>query len=472
MGGHLGIQSFHIRVKGFLWRKWDALAHSARGRAPDMPYHERRYAAGVRHFEAGNLDRALNAFTDFLRLTHQSALVSADAPPYGLDGIRSYADFDTAFGDLLDKKHLEWQRKRQPYPRFLATLEAERPPRIDPAGKKILFLIPQYIMNSTRFIEADFKDLLLDSAANAGAQVDAFYTDRCSYPDVNFDAQAAKAGLERLAEKTAAFAPDVIVLDGNYVPSTESLNPAFLGKEKSRHGFKLIAFVGDAWGSHWVPAADAWSEVCDIVFHCAPETPFERECRFPEKLCWSGCPVNTRNFFRDEKKDFDISFVGTYVSGLRPFWLTVALQIAAKLNLKHRLLPHKREAGVALTMDQYAAVLRRSRMVLNFSTRLGPLKMMTGRTWQAMNAGTVLLEEDNAFTSAYFVPFVHFIPFATRNELAYAIEFFSRNPAEAARVGEAASAFCRERYSAKEVWSQLIGAAYAGTGLRDAAAQH
>jgi len=36
-----------------------------------------------------------------------------------------------------------------------------------------------------------------------------------------------------------------------------------------------------------------------------------------------------------------------------------------------------------------------------------------------------LLDEENRFTSAYFIPFVHIIPFSTRNEVAYAIEFFS-----------------------------------------------
>jgi Glycosyl transferases group 1 len=282
----------------------------------------------------------------------------------------------------------------------------------------------------------------------------------------------AKAELEGLSAKIAAFRPDIVFLDGNYVPSVESLNPEFLSELKAKHGFKAIAFVGDAWGRHWLPAGDRWSEGCDIVYHCAPESPLESEGKHPEKLCWAGAPVNERSFFPDASKELDISFVGTYVSGLRPFWLTVALQISHRLRLKHRLLPHKREAGVALSMDRYAAVLRRSRMVLNFSTRLGPIKMMTGRSWQATTAGTVLLEEDNRFTSAYFVPFVHYVPFASRGELAYAIEFFSRNPAEAARIGEAASAFCRERYSAKEVWSQLIGAAYAGGGLRGPAVRH
>lgn len=428
--------------------------------APGPPHHEQRYADGIRHFEEGDLASALDAFSEFLRLTNQSALIADNAPPYGLANICGYNEFEKAFAGLLDRKFYDWETNQWPFPRFLKSLEGERLPDIPVAGKKILFLIPKFIMNSKRFIEADFSDHLLETAANAGAAVDAFYTDQCSYPGVNLDSAVSRAELDRLSAKIVAEQPDVVLVDGNYVPSGDSLNPAYLGELKAKYGFKVIVFIGDAWGSHWVPAADSWSEVCDIVFHFAPETPLATEGKYPEKLCWSAYPVNERNFFPDSAKKLDISFVGTYVSALRPFWLTVALQIAKDLDLNHQLLPHKREAGVALTMQEYATVLRQSKMVLNFSTRLGPLKMMTGRTWQAMNAGVVLLEEENTFISAYFVPFVHFVPFSTRNELAYAITYFSRNPESARRIGSAASSFCRSRYSSKAVWSRLIAAAY------------
>ena len=78
----------------------------------------------------------------------------------------------------------------------------------------------------------------------------------------------------------------------------------------------------------------------------------------------------------------------------------------------------------------------------------------------AMAAGVVLLDEENILTSAYFVPFVHFAPFATQYELAYAIKFFSENPESARRIGAAASAFCREHYSSEAIWSSLLGVVY------------
>jgi len=423
------------------------------------PLHERRYTDGVRHFEAGELDEALAAFSEFLIIIGRGAWVAAETPPYGLPNIRSYRDFEGAFQALLDESSRKWSSLHEPFPRFLKAVEVGG---ASIAGKRLLFLLPQYIMNSKRFIEADFKDHLLESAANAGAEVDVFHTDRCSYPGPGFDAELARTELEHLAAKVEAFRPDIVVFDGNYVPSQESLNPAYLQELKSRHGFRLIVFIGDAWGSHWVPAGDRWGEVSDVIFHFAPETPLEKEGKFPAKLCWSGYPVNERNFYPGDAKSLDISFVGTYVSRLRPFWLAIALQVANELKLSHRLLPHKREAQVALTMDEYAAVLRQSRMVLNFSTRLEPLKMMTGRTWQAMTSGVLLLEEENIYIAAYFVPFVHYIPFSNRNELAYAVRFFSLHPEWASRIGEAASAFCKEHYSSAAIWSRLVDAAYRG----------
>lgn len=423
-----------------------------------LPHHEQRYADGVRHFEAGELDKALEGFKEFIALTNQSALVDPDVPPYGLTNVHNYDDFEKVFKNLLDEKSRDWETNQQPFPRYLKSLPDAQPAQDQAKGKKILFLIPQYIMNSKQFIECDFEDHLLKTAENAGADVDAFYTDRCSYPQINLDPVVSKEELELLAAKIEAWRPDIIVFDGNYVPSEDSMNPAYLEQLKAKYGFKVIAFIGDAWGSHWVPAGDIWGSVCDLIFHFAPETPLATEGKYPQKLYWSAYPVNERNFFPDTFKQYDISFVGTYVSGLRPFWLTIALQIAKKLKLGHRLLPHKRSAGEALTMADYATVLRQTKMVLNFSTRLGPLKMMTGRTWQAMTAGTVLLEEGNVYISAYFVPFVHYIPFSSQNELAYVIEFFSRNPQSAQRIGSAASAFCNSRYSSAITWSRMIAA--------------
>src|SRR6267142_5126351 len=100
-------------------------------------------------------------------------------------------------------------------------------------------------------------------------------------------------------------------------------------------------------------------------------------------------------------------------------------------------------------------------LITAFSTRIGPLKAMTGRTWQALNAAVLLLEEENPYSSAYFVPYVHFIPFTSRNELVYSIKFFSHHTDRADQIARSAQRFCREHYGSEAIWSRLIAAVYA-----------
>jgi len=422
---------------------------------------EQLYAEGVRCFEKGKLKRALRTFNEYLMLNQQSSIVDSKSPPYGLENASSYGDFEKAFARLLDERLRTWTTNREPYPRFLLNIDTEKQQLRGLGEKKMLFIIPQYIMNSSKAIECDFQDHFMETARTAGLRVDIFFADGCSYPDFNFDSGSSKADLGLLSLKISKTLPDLIFVDCNYLPSCDSLNPEFLGKLKLQHRFKVIGYLGDAWGSHWAPMANVWSKVCDLIFHIAPESPLYREVEKPNTLYWSACPVNERSFFPDIDKDLDISFIGSYVSGLRPFWLTVALQTAKRLKLRHKLLAHNREANVGLSMSEYAAVLRGSKMVLNFSTRVGPLKAMTGRTWQALNAAVLLLEEENPYSSAYFVPYVHFIPFTSRNELVYSIKFFSHHTDRADQIARSAQRFCREHYGSEAIWSRLIAAVYA-----------
>lgn len=450
-------------LKGYFRRHEQVLTSddSQPAATPDVDRYQGIYTEGVDKFEAGEWSEALDLFANYFRATEQEHLVAADSGPYGLPDSHSYEELETRFQKMLDEKRAQWEAAPQDLPPFLAWLRTPQPRPMPARGQKILFLIPQYIQNSKEFIEADFKDHLLETAANAGADVQMFPTDRCSYPDLRLDREVSRQELARISDRIAAFRPDFVVVDGNYSPTQETLNPQFLNNLKKRFGFKVIVFIGDAWGRPWIGPADSWSDAGDTIYHFAPDSPLQAECRSPEKLHWDAWLVNERNFFPDPHKELDISFVGTHTSALRPFWLSVALLAAKQLHLKQRLMPHRREAGVALTIEDYARVLRRSRMVLNFSSRYGSYKMMTGRTWQAMTAGVVLLDEENRFTPFYFVPFIHYIPYSTRSELEFAMRFFARNDEFARKIGASASAFCREHYSSEAIWSRLLGAARA-----------
>ena len=158
---------------------------------------------------------------------------------------------------------------------------------------------------------------------------------------------------------------------------------------------------------------------CDLAFRLVARSCGGVGLACTDLLCPEGV-------LREGKRSIDLSFFGSYVSYLRPFWLTEARRAVARLGLNGNLRGHQR-SNECPTMAEYGVIMRASRMVLNCSSRYGRVKMMTGRVWQAMHSGVVLLEEDNETTKHFFVPFVHYIPYENARQLRHMIAFFARN---------------------------------------------
>jgi spore maturation protein CgeB len=85
-------------------------------------------------------------------------------------------------------------------------------------------------------------------------------------------------------------------------------------------------------------------------------------------------------------------------------------------------------------------------------------KIITGRVWEILHSGSLLLEEENAETRYYFEPFIHYVPFENAAQLKCLIEFFHKNPDQAETIGQSAYAFCTTHYDAATIWSRILGA--------------
>ncbi len=411
------------------------------------------YAAATALFEKGDFSGADFNFRLFLYKADLKELIE-DENTNGCPSSAYYADFAPAFCKFLEAQANAWAQGVTPPPSFLGRREEPADPAVA-RRYSVLFVLPRYIHNSDRFVEYDLWDHFYETAINAGVRADRFYADRIDYPILNLDPDAAAEDLRKLREHIDKTRPDVVLFDANFIGDDVSLNAAYLGEIKASYGTKLIGFIGDAWGIVWVPVADYWGAVADLIVHVAPGGAVETNSVFHEKLVCTPYPCNDRNFFREEIYETDISFFGTAASFLRPFWITSATMIAQRLKLRSNLRAHNRTSENP-DIAQYAKIMRRSRMVLNCSTRYKKFKMITGRVWQSMSSGVVLLEEENAMTRQFFVPFVHYVPYENIRQLGHMIRFFKENTDWADRIGRTAAEFSRQHYSASLVWARIL----------------
>jgi hypothetical protein len=412
------------------------------------------YARGLAAFDDREFNRAARAFRWSFWLSGRTDLLwkpGASRCP----NATSYHIFARELRSLLEAKRAAWSCGEIEQPSYLRAI-APLPRVADLRDWRMFCLFSEYIYNDNRYVECDYKDHFHDSAINAGIAAQLFFTDRISYMQLKTENDRDVSDLLLLRERLAQARPNVVMFDANFIGGDIGLNREFLAEVKKSLGVKLVGFLGDAVGESWVSVADYWAPVADVIFHLAPGGAVERGSAFPQKLLCSAPPVNRRTFHPDNVRPIDISFLGSYTAHLPPFWLATAIEEAERLGLRFHIRGHKR-TGDCPNIAEYGAIMCGSRMVLNLSSRDGITKAMTGRAWQALHSGAVLLEEDNEFTKYFFVPFVHYVPFSNARQLRHLIRFFKENDDWARQVGANAADFCASHYAETSTWGHILG---------------
>lgn len=417
-------------------------------------------ASGLEHFQQGDFERAYPELSAHLVETGSGHLVRRPADEEnGRFGRDSSSD---AIRGYLERRRADWNTGQTAWPRFLAQRPSSNPRRLQEA--KLLLVFSRYICNDSRFMQNDMIDHFYETAMRAGIDTDVFFVDECSYPGLApTPPQQAIAKLEEMKRYVAESKPSFIFFDAQYIGVETTLNAPFMEEIRRLSGARAIGAMCDAWDSVCVPMADYWLPAIDAMYHFAPGSPMERPSIAPDKLIWSGYPVNRAQFYNAPDKDLAISFSGTYPFGNRPFWISAAASAARELNLQNiSIKAHDRQQNDAATMDEYAAVMRRSKIVLNLPARHNGKFAVTGRIWQALHCGALLLEEHTELTEAYFVPYVHYVPFRSAEELTRLIHFFHENEREARRIGDNAAEFMASEYAEARIWGDILGHEFRG----------
>jgi hypothetical protein len=380
-----------------------------------------------------------------------------------LPSFKHYFTLDAPFKNdrelcsFFDQRHDLWRNGNIKPPR-------SQPPII-PSQRfdqlKILFLFPKYMFPLKCRTRCAYKDIFVSTAQAVGMNAEEFYTDAISYPS-NPGPHEPQL-LERLRKQFFEQKPDIVFFDANYIGDDTTINSDFINKLRGQGHAKFIGFVGDAWDHSGWEVSQYWAEACDLILHCAP-APNEGmgaggALGLPTNSLMIPLPVNKQLFHGGMKKCIDLAFSGTLSTGLRSFWLPIAMSEARRQSLNTQLGAYERQLGEALDDEEYSKTMRNARIVLNFSSRAylpQPTKALTGRAWQAIASGALLLEEDNEPIKAFFIPYVHYVPFRTVGELRVFIRFFARNEEYRRRIAKNGMAQIEHHYSNELIWSIIV----------------
>lgn len=261
--------------------------------------------------------------------------------------------------------------------------------------------------------------------------------------------------------------PDIVIFDAlcEQVALGEVFGPevckAVLGDLKRRLGFRLVGFYPDAWTRNTRRALEAARGLAD-GWWTSSTAVFDGEPAFDRRHLNLPTPFDP-SFYPDRGPEAEGARAGARFFGsvagynyTRSLWLRLMERKGTPCVFtasNHGAGPLGAEEDYQL----YADALMGCRVSLNFSSRNLTTHITTGRVFETVLARALLLEEDNLATRNFFVPYVHYVPFRSAQELDAAVRLFLEDEPLRRRMVEEAGAWMARNYSPEAVWRTVIG---------------
>ncbi len=152
-----------------------------------------------------------------------------------------------------------------------------------------------------------------------------------------------------------------------------------------------------------------------------------------------------------EKRDIDIVFSGSYGYG-REERQEAMLHL---LNNGIKLVHGGSEGGDHFTTEEYADRYKRAKLALSFSIARG-VNVVNARPFEAMNCGSMLLEQESLELAKLYTPFVDYVPWTDKEDLLKKVKYYLKHDDEREKIAYNGWKRTQELYSAKTFWEKIL----------------
>jgi hypothetical protein len=232
-------------------------------------------------------------------------------------------------------------------------------------------------------------------------------------------------------------------------------------------GGALVAICLDLAKPFYRNAITLLAGECDLVVTTDRAADAELTARANGEVMLGWHVVDTSAFTpRGQERDIEVSFVGKFDGHYeyREPFLAYLADNGVELYLAGS------STGRFLSNDDYADVMRRSRVALNFSgfelISLWDAHPLTerphyvdserhhlkARVFEIMESEALLFESENSVITEWFQPGVHYVPFSDEADLLKKVRYYLANEDERAKIAAAGRRLAMEKYTAGEFW--------------------
>ena len=173
-----------------------------------------------------------------------------------------------------------------------------------------------------------------------------------------------------------------------------------------------------------------------------------------DNFLWGWGPMDRRLYFPipEERKDIDLSFVGAFCDGNRKdYW-----QAATSIPRIVMVASGGQRTPTVLTDFEYADVIKRSRMSVNFSWSGPNGFQLKARPFEITSNGTMLLDNAGSHTGRFFKEGVEFVAFTSKVDFAAKVKYYRGHPAERIAIAQAGHQKYLNNWTDAHFWGKVF----------------
>ena len=177
--------------------------------------------------------------------------------------------------------------------------------------------------------------------------------------------------------------------------------------------------------------------------------------RYTDRCLHLWAPQDPLLFYNShEKRIHDVCFLGSTSS-----YRSVRKQYLRKvknLEKNYRIIITGGTGSQRLSELEYAAVMQKSKISVNFSHSVQEAHQLKARVFETMLCGALLLESENNEIKRLFIPYEDYVPFKCSEDMIEKIKFYLKNESERSRIANNGYQKANRLYSNKKFWEKVI----------------
>lgn len=326
--------------------------------------------------------------------------------------------------------------------------------------KRILFIENEFIHHKNEDLlvagrEEELHQYLTNGAESLGHEVHHLDATGCSYDHSDFKGVEQYLDADALIDQAIAIDPDIIFMDFNYIPGPGGFTPGRIARLRTGTRASMAGFVHDNYPPAGLAKCRYWGQHADLMLTVEPSMTYPDDLRPKTNLVFLPIFWNRGAPGRDRQTAY---FSGTprtdrtaYIAALRANGLPATSSFMNRANLE------------SFTTEQYRRNLETHGFVVNSGSRSSiPIDgrqqahIVTGRAFETIYAGAVLLEKSGSMIDYFFTPGEHYRKFETIDDLVVAVRTLNNEPERRDALAATAQTFMDTHYNARGFWNLVI----------------